>query len=72
MREKIREKVSSWIGKNFHFKYKGARNQNDEFFGYVDCIYTNVFTICLSDRVNYHKTFSYSDVLIGNLEIVEK
>ena len=72
MREKVKEKVSSWFGKTLFFKYKGARNQNEEFRGYVNHIYSNVFTICLVEKENLLKTFSYSDVLIGNLVILEK
>ena len=72
MRQKLRDQISSKRGKRLHFKYNGARNQNEDFFGYIDQVYSNVFTIRLEDREGFCKTFSYNDVLTETLEIMEQ
>lgn len=66
MISKIKEKVLSYKGKNINFKYNGSRNQIEEFSGVIENCYAAVFTINIGDRI---KSFSYSDVLIGTLEI---
>ena len=46
---------------------KGSRNRRDEYFGKVEDILPNLFTIKLDDGMV--KSFSYADVLTGNVEI---
>ncbi len=68
------EKIKKYILNNkgiFHcFRYKGSRNQIEEFEGTINNLYPAIFTILTKDfRV---RSFSYSDFLIGNIEIVDK
>ena len=72
MKEKIREKVLSHLGQHMRFRYNGARNQKEEFFGYIENVYSNVFTIHIENDTSTVKTFSYSDVLLKTLEIFDK
>ena len=62
---KLRRLIESYKDKKLMFKYNGSRNQIEEFIGYIDKVYSNVFTIKLDD--NRIKTFSYNDVLIHKL-----
>ena len=66
MIEKVRNRIQSLKGRKLYFKYRGSRNQIEEFVGYVDCIYPNVFTIRLIDN-GIIKSYSYNDVLIHKL-----
>jgi len=51
------------------FFYKGSRNQNEEFCGVISKMFPAIFVIELNDLTI--KTFSYSDLLIGNLRIIK-
>lgn len=50
------------------FFYHGPRNQNEEFVGYINKAYPAIFTIITDDGRTL--SFSYSDLLIGNLKIL--
>ena len=66
MINKVKDQLKLYKDKKLFFRYNGSRNQIEEFTGYIDSLYSNVFTIkvCGSDRV---KSFSYNDVLIHKL-----
>ena len=66
MIDKIRANISSLKGKKIRFRYNGSRNQIEEFEGIIDNCYNYVFTI---DLGYICKSFSYSDVLIGVLDV---
>lgn len=66
MIEMVRNKVSAFLDKDIMFRYNGSRNQILEFSGRVVKCYKYVFII---DTGNAIKSFSYSDVLIGVLEL---
>ena len=51
------------------FRFNGIRNQNEEFLGKIVGIYPAIFTIELNNKII--KSFSYSDLLIKNLEIIK-
>ena len=72
MISKIKEKLTNEIGKPFHFKFNGARNQIEEFDGYIEKTYNFIFTIKTIGEKEKIKSFTYSDILIENLEIIEK
>ena len=72
MKEKIRERIEKDKGKKLKFKYNGARNQIEEFDGYIKDAYSSVFTIKMSNGNQFLKTFSYNDVLTETLEIFDK
>ncbi len=55
-------------GKKCSFIFRGSRNQVEEFSGVITEIYPAIFIIKLEEgRV---KSFSYSDILINNLKII--
>lgn len=66
MIELIRNRVVKYVGKDIMFRYNGSRNQIDEFSGRIVNCYKYVFII---DTGSFVRSFSYSDVLIGALEI---
>ena len=70
MINKIKDNLKKNVGKELHFKYNGARNQIEEFDGYISKLYNYIFTIKIknNDRV---KSFTYTDILINNLEIFD-
>ena len=69
MINKIREDVESKKGQILKFRHNGARNQIEEFKGIIIDTYNYVFTIKTIDEKETIKSFTYSDILIDNLEI---
>ncbi len=69
MIQKIKEDLSNKKGKILKFRHNGARNQIEEFEGIVVETYNYIFTIKTIDEKEKIKSFSYSDILIKNLEI---
>lgn len=66
---KMKELVYKNKGVEHNFIFHGARNQNEKFKGVITAIYPAIFIITLdSDQV---RAYSYSDLLISNLEIVD-
>lgn len=68
MISKIRDDLFNKKDKVFNFRYNGTRNQIEEFKGIIVGIYNNIFTIKTIGKEEL-KSFTYSDILIGNLEI---
>lgn len=66
---KIKNKVIENVGIRHKFKFNGSRNQIEEFEGIINNTYNAVFTI-LVDEFSI-KSFSYSDILTKNLEILD-
>lgn len=66
MIDRIRDNIRLLIGKKVRFRYNGSRNQVEEFDGIIVNCYKNIFII---DIGNMYKSFSYSDVLIGVLDV---
>lgn len=64
----IRKKVMAEIGKKHHFRYRGVRNQIEEFAGIIINCYTSIFIIELED--NSIRSFSYNDFIINNIKIL--
>lgn len=69
MINKIRDIINEKKGLKGKFRFNGARNQIEEFEGFIDGVYNFVFTIKTINNIT--KSFSYSDILIGNLELIE-
>ena len=69
MMNKIKLKVKENVGIKHKFVFNGSRNQTEEFEGIINKTYNKVFTILANG--NTLKSFSYSDVLTNNLEIVD-
>lgn len=69
--DKIKCSILKNKGNTFSFKFKGARNQTDEFIGKIVSVYNSIFTVEVIGKIKRIKSFSYNDVLIHNLEIRE-
>lgn len=66
--DKIRSIISNNINKQVNFKINGSRNQVEEFEGKIIKVYNSIFIIRNFDQ-NCNLSFSYTDILIGNVEI---
>ena len=66
--EKIKQIITTNQNKKIDFKFNGNRNQTEEFSGIITNAYKCVFLvkICKTDLI---RSFSYTDILIGNLEV---
>ena len=69
MINKIKEEIENKKGETLHFRFNGARNQIEEFEGIIIDTYNYIFIIKTIDDKKEVKSFTYSDVLIDNLEI---
>ncbi len=64
-----RDLIKSNYGKRALVKVIGIRNKNDMFEGIISECYNNVFV--LNTKIG-KKSFSYSDVLVGNIVVKVK
>lgn len=69
MISKIKEQVKQCMGKKKTFVFYGSRNQTDKFDGVITAMYPGVFIITL--ETGGVRAYSYSDLLISNLEIID-
>ena len=69
MINKIKKDLTNKKGQVLRFRHNGARNQIEEFKGVIIETYNYIFTIKTVDEKEEIKSFSYSDILIDNLEI---
>ena len=72
MINKIKEDIINKKGEKLSFRFNGARNQIEEFDGIIIGTYNYIFTIKTISEKEELKSFTYSDILIDNLEIIEK
>lgn len=68
--DKVKEVVRSNKGIERSFRFKGTRNQIDEFSGTIIDMYQAIFIISVNDNGSKIKSFSYSDLLTESLEII--
>lgn len=66
MIENVRNRIIDLRGKKIKFRYNGSRNQIEEFEGIIINCYSYVFVIAVGKA---KKSFSYTDVLIGSLDV---
>lgn len=71
MINKIRKNIENKKGEVLKFRFNGARNQIEEFEGIIVEAYNYIFTIKTTNEKEELKSFTYSDVLIDNLEIFD-
>ena len=69
--KKIRMQLEQNKGKTLHFRFNGSRNQIEEFDGSIENTYNFIFTIKTIGDKERIKSFTYSDILIENLEIID-
>lgn len=72
MINKIKDDIKSKKGIELKFRFNGARNQIEEFDGIIVDTYNYIFTIKTTDEKEELKSFTYSDILIDNLEIIKE
>jgi uncharacterized protein Veg len=68
MLDRIKKEVSNNLNVTKKFMFHGSRNQIEEFEGIISAVYPAVFVITIDG--NKLRSFSYSDLLIGNLKII--
>jgi len=64
----VKDNIETYKGKKIHFKYNGARNQIEEFDGFIENTYNAVFTIRINESDNI-KSFTYNDIINESLQI---
>ena len=69
---KIKNEINDYVGKPLQFRFNGARNQIEEFEGVIENTYNFIFTIKTLDESKRLKSFTYSDILTLNLEILDE
>jgi uncharacterized protein Veg len=60
--------VRSKLNLRCKFIYNGSRNQKEVFYGTIKSLYPAIFLIRLDDGSS--RSFSYNDVIINNLKIL--
>ena len=64
--DKIREEVASLINKEVMINVTGTRNKKQMYKGIINNVYSNIFTVLIEGT---NKSFTYSDVAIGDVKI---
>ena len=62
----VKDEISSLINKPIMIKVSGSRNKNQMFKGIINNVYSNIFTVLIEGT---NKSFTYSDVAIGDVKI---
>lgn len=62
----IKKELERNIGKKVRITVYGMRNRREVVVGIIKEVYPNIFTVSSRD---ISKSFSYSDVLIGDIKI---
>ena len=65
----VKKMVKDNKGIEHNFRFKSSRNQTEEFGGKITGVYPAIFIITMND--SKIRSFSYSDLLIDNLEIID-
>lgn len=68
--EKVKCKINSYKGKTMQFRFNGSRNQVEEFEATIIDTYPSVFIVKVIDS-SLVKSFSYSDILIRKLVVMQ-
>ena len=64
--DKIKEEISSLINKEVMINVTGSRNKKQMYKGIINNVYSNIFTVLIEGA---NKSFTYSDVAIGDVKI---
>ena len=70
--ENVRSKLEGLIGKEIKFQVNRGRKKYVSFLGQVVATYPSIFTIRATDEFEREKTYSYTEVLCGNVRICTK
>ena len=67
--DKIKDRVANYKGKTLNFRFNGNRNQIEEISGKIVETYDYIFIVLIAES-NFLKSFSYSDVLMKKLIVL--
>jgi len=67
--KRLKEKIEKLKDQEVIIRINGSRNQIEEFEGVITEIYNYIFVV---SNDNMKKSFSYSDLLINNIELIQK
>lgn len=67
--EKIKEELSSHIGKEAKLKYHLGRNKYEEYDVKIKEAYNRIFLVELKNKEHEIKAFSYSDIITKTIRI---
>lgn len=70
--EAIKENILNLKGKEVEMNINRGRKKYDTLNGFVKDIYPSVFTVIAKDNSSSIQTFSYYDVLCGNVVFIQK
>ena len=62
----IRENLRSHLGERVKVKIYGMRNKTDSFIGILSNTYPQIFSVDVGNSV---KTFSYAEIISGEVEL---
>ena len=62
----IKEEIKNHLNKKVSIKVFGMRNKTNYYRGFIKAIYPNIFTIA---NTEYEKSFSYRDIITGEIKI---
>ena len=62
----VRDKIKSKINSECRIKVNGLRNKTNIYYGVITSAYPYIFSVSVSDE---NKSFSYVDVITGEVEI---
>lgn len=65
----LKEELTKNINKSVEVKVYGMRNKTNTFYGKIHRIYPNIFTIIDG---NTEKSFTYADIITGEVKIKYK
>lgn len=66
--DKIKEEIASLLDKEVMINVSGSRNKKQMYKGIINNVYSNIFTILIEGS---NKSFTYSDVAIGDVKIYQ-
>ena len=64
--DKIKEEIKLLVNKEVMINVSGSRNKKQMYKGIVNNVYSNIFTVLIEGS---NKSFTYSDVAIGDVKI---
>jgi uncharacterized protein Veg len=67
MIENIKKTIGSNIGSNVKVIVNNMRNKKEEYVGKIEKSYNHIFIIRIDEDMS--KAFSYTDILVQNIEI---
>ena len=64
--DSVKEEISSLLDKEIMISVSGSRSKKMMYKGVINAVYSNIFTVLIE---GISKSFTYSDVAIGDVKI---